>query len=175
MSTIRHARFPDDLEQVQNLFTELGQFIFDNILLRFGVGFDVHAKVAEWTAHMEEFSSPKGHLALASANSEIVAVGGLRTIGELVGEIKHVYVCPPFRGRGRGRGLLGHLGEQSVCMGHIVLRRDTAWFMVAAQALYRALGFREVSPYPESEVPTELHAFWVFMAKDLTALAHDRL
>jgi ribosomal protein S18 acetylase RimI-like enzyme len=171
MCKIYQADFSDDRQRVQEFFTELLQLVYDNVFQRFGVGFDVQAKVAEWMVQLQDFFPPNGCLLLTAVDSEVVGIGGLRTIGERVGEIKHFYVRPQFRRRGLGRKLLDSLVEQSVSMGHTVLRLDTGWFMEAAQVLYHSFGFRDIAPYPESEVPKELHHFWVFMEKHLTTQA----
>ena len=36
-------------------------------------------------------------------------------------------------------------------------------YMVEAHALYRSAGFKEIEEYPESEIPEEYRAHWVFM------------
>jgi GNAT superfamily N-acetyltransferase len=125
----------------------------DNIMKEFGVGFDFEARVDDYMEHLEIFSPPHGCLILAAVDSDVAGVGCIRTIGEQVGEVKHMYVSPRFRRQGLGRKLLGKLIGQSVAMGHTVLRLDSAWFMEAAHGLYRSFGFKEIGPYPESEVP----------------------
>jgi ribosomal protein S18 acetylase RimI-like enzyme len=169
MSTINQARFPEDRQYIEQLFKELAQFLYDNIYQRFGEGFDIEELVSGWMAQSHEFFHPKGYLVLASVDSEVVGVGGLRTIGENLGEIKHFYVRPRFRRCGLGRDMLNALLEHSLSIGHTVLRLDTGWFMEAAQALYHSFGFQDISPYLESEVPKEIYPFWVFMEKDLIA------
>jgi len=159
----------EDRQRAQELFTELLQYVNDNFIQKFGEGFDVQAKVAEWISRLQEFSPPNGSLVLAAVGTEVAGVGGLRNIGERMGEIKHFYVRPQFRRRGLGRKLLDNLLEQSISMGYTVLRLDTGWFMEAAQALYHSIGFKDVAPYPESEIPKEIQHLWVYMEKDLTA------
>ena len=39
--------------------------------------------------------------------------------------------------------------------------------MQAAQALYHSVGFKDIDPYPGTEVPVELHPYWIFMEKEL--------
>ncbi len=53
--------------------------------------------------------------------------------------------------------------EQARATGCDTLRLDSPTYMTAAHALYRALGFREVPPYAESEVPAAYHDRWIFM------------
>jgi len=64
---------------------------------------------------------------------------------------------------------LENLIERSREMGHKIIRLDTAWFMEAAQELYHSAGFKDIDPYPGTEVPEEVHPYWIFMEKDLTA------
>ena len=167
MCKLYQADFSQDRQHIRELFTELLQLLNDNIVQKFGVGFDFEARVANYMAQLQVFSPPNGRLVLAVVDSEVAGVGCIMTTGERMGEVKHMYVRPQFRRRGLGRKLLGNLVEQSVTMGHTVLRLDSAWFMEAAHALYRSFGFREIAPYPESEVPKEMHDFWIFMEKDL--------
>jgi hypothetical protein len=44
-------------------------------------------------------------------------------------------------------------------------RHDSPDFMTAAHALYRAHGFTAIAPYPESEIPDQYKAHWVFMER----------
>ena len=171
MCKLYQADFTEDRQLVRELFAEYLQWVNEYILQKLGVGFDVQAKVAEDMAQLQMFSPPDGRLVLAIVDSEVAGIGCIKTIGERVGEIKRMYVRPQFRRRGLGRKLLGNLVEQSVTMGHAVLRLDSAWFMEAAHALYHSFGFREIAPYPESEIPKEIQYLWVFMEKDLTAQA----
>jgi hypothetical protein len=43
------------------------------------------------------------------------------------------------------------------------IRLDSAAFMTAAHALYRANGFVDIDPYPGNEIPPEWRGRWVFM------------
>jgi len=171
MHTLFQADLSEDRQQIQELFTELLQWINDSFIQKLGVGFDVHSRLTEWMAGLEEFHPPNGCLVLVKVDSDVVGVGGVRTIGEGIGEVKHMYIRPQYRGRGLGRGLLEYVLDQSVSMGHKLIRIDTGWFMETAQNLYRSCGFREVTPYPESEVPSEIHHLWVFMEKRIEASA----
>jgi hypothetical protein len=52
-------------------------------------------------------------------------------------------------------------------IGYTTVRLDSTRFMAAAHSLYRSVGFHEIEPYSESEIPPELHHRWVFMEKVL--------
>ncbi len=170
MCKVYQADITRDRQRIKELFTELSLFILDNISQRFGVGTESDAQnwVVGWMADLEKFYSPKGGLMVAEVDNEIVGVCCLGSLEEQIGHIRHFYVQPQFRGRGLGRKIMENLIEQSKVMGHKIIRLDTGWFMEAAQALYYSAGFKNISPYPGTEVPEELHSYWIFMEKDLT-------
>ena len=96
----------------------------------------------------------------------------MRKIGEKVGEIKRMYVRPVFRGKGMGRTLLEKLIDEAQDCGYSKLRLDSGPFMKEAHGLYYSFGFRNIEPYPESEVlgediPKEISENWIFMEMDL--------
>ena len=78
-----------------------------------------------------------------------------------------MYVRPDFRGTGLGRALLDALLAEARQVGYATIRLDSAGFMKTAHALYRAAGFEEIEPYPESEIPPDFQKHWVFMQKRL--------
>jgi len=96
----------------------------------------------------------------------------MRKIGEKIGEIKRMYVRPVFRGRGIGRTLLEKLINGAQNFGYAKLRLDSGPFMKEAHGLYYSFGFRNIKPYPESEVlgeniPKVISENWIFMEMDL--------
>jgi GNAT superfamily N-acetyltransferase len=96
----------------------------------------------------------------------------MRKIGEKMGEIKRMYIRPRFRGKGIGRDLLERLINEALKFGYSKIRLDTGPFMKEAHGLYFSFGFRNIKPYPESEVlgdniPKEITENWVFMEKQL--------
>ena len=78
-----------------------------------------------------------------------------------------MFVRPAYRGQGVGRTLLQALLNAARVDGFTSIRLDSARFMLDAHALYRSFGFTDISPYPESEVPPQFHADWLFMARPL--------
>lgn len=84
-----------------------------------------------------------------------VGCGGVRRIadaedGSIRFEVKHLYLQPHTRGRGLGRALLVELELRSRELGatHMVL--DTRETQVAAVALYRASGYRDIPAYNDN-------------------------
>ncbi len=63
--------------------------------------------------------------------------------------------------------MLDWLVAPAQAAGYERIRLDSPDFMTAAHALYRSRGFHDIGPYPESEIPDERKAYWVFMRLDL--------
>ena len=91
----------------------------------------------------------------------------MRRIQKDVCEIKRLYVRPEFRRRGIGRALLEKLIAEAQEIGYPTVRLDSARFMEAAHSLYRSVGFHEIEPYTESEIPPEFRQHCIFMEKQL--------
>lgn len=70
----------------------------------------------------------------------------LRPVDALAGEVKRLYVRPAVRHRGVGRGLMIALIQEARAAGYAELHLETLPAMREAQALYRALGFCQVTP-----------------------------
>ena len=52
-------------------------------------------------------------------------------------------------------------------IGYETIRLDSTKYMTEAHNLYRSFGFQEIEPYPESEIPEEYYAHWVFMKNQI--------
>lgn len=128
---------------------------------------DIESMLETTLAELEVFSPPRGRILLAVQGSEAAGVACMRGIGEGIGEIKRMYVRPTFRRRGIGHALLDGLIGEARNAGYHRLRLDSGRFMKEAHSLYRSVGFQEIDPYPESELPEEFHPFMVFMEKRL--------
>ena len=134
----------------------------------FGFEQDVPAAVVHVMQHLAQFAPPAGRLLLVVEGEEVLGCGGVRPIDSGVAEIKRMYLRPEVRGQGLGRQLLDALLAAARQQGYREVRLDTDGLMSAAHQLYRAAGFVPCDPYPESEIPVELHERWLFMRRDLT-------
>jgi ribosomal protein S18 acetylase RimI-like enzyme len=63
------------------------------------------------------------------------------------GEIKRMYVRPPFRGRGFARMILNHLAAYAQANGIHLLRLETGIHQREAIALYESMGFYRIPPF----------------------------
>ena len=133
----------------------------------FGINIKVEPIVERDMNELHRFSPPKGRLLLVLADGQIVGLGGLRQIGEEIGEIKRMFVRPNCQGKGIGRTVLAALIEEARQIGYGKLRLDVGPYATSAQHLYRSAGFTSIEAYPESEVPSEFHTNWQFMEMSL--------
>jgi GNAT superfamily N-acetyltransferase len=77
--------------------------------------------------------------------------GGIKLVGTAYGEIKRMYVRPPFRGLGLGRRMLEHLTAYALKYGVEVLRLETGIYQPEARHLYERCGFQRIPPFGDYE------------------------
>lgn len=88
---------------------------------------------------------------------------GLKPLNVQIGEVKRFYVRSAYRRQGIGRALLTALIKEAQEARYIKLRLDHAPWARSAQYLYRSIGFQEIEPYSESEIPEQYHQQWYFL------------
>ncbi|MEN9561906.1 MAG: putative N-acetyltransferase YsnE [Chloroflexota bacterium] len=115
---------------------------------------------AEMASLPGEYTQPTGTLLLAYLNGEAAGTVASRKIGNGICEMKHMFVLPAFHGKGIGKALATELINRSRQMGYERMRLDTSMGQVAAQGLYRSLGFQEIEPY--YELPEEMRKSILF-------------
>jgi ribosomal protein S18 acetylase RimI-like enzyme len=91
-----------------------------------------------------EYASPTGFLLLAICDGETAGCVALRRLAVDTCEMKRLYACPAFRGRGIGRKLAEAVIGRGVMAGYQRMRLDTVDSMKEALSLYDSLGFREI-------------------------------
>jgi ribosomal protein S18 acetylase RimI-like enzyme len=155
----------DDLVRV--LFREYLDWAVPLVNREFGVGFEIDALLEGDMAGLDKFLPPRGRLLLAEHGGHVAGLGCMRQIRDGVGEIKRMYVRPQFRRLGIGRALAEGLIAEARAMGHRQVWLDSPRSWTAAHALYRSLGFEEIEPYAESEIPPDFWPHWIFMALPL--------
>ena len=75
--------------------------------------------------------------------------GGVQFFGTAYGELKRMFVRPPFRGLGLAKLMLEHL-EQYACDHNItILRLETGIHQKEAIGLYERVGYQSIPPFGE--------------------------
>lgn len=101
--------------------------------------------------HLEgKYGPPRGALILAAENGAAAGCIALREMDETRCELKRLYVCPAFRGRGLGRTLTDMIIARAREAGYREMLLDTLPFLRSARRIYRAAGFREIEKYNDS-------------------------
>ena len=167
MISVYQASTENDLADVREMFWEYLQWANARINEVFNVDFDIAAILEEDMQDIKKFYPPDGRLLLAREDDQAAGLACMRKIREDIGEVKRMYVREEFRGKGLGKLLIGELLKEAVEIGYPRIRLDSARFMVAAHSLYRSIGFYEIDPYPESEIPEDFQKYWIFMEKRL--------
>jgi GNAT superfamily N-acetyltransferase len=164
---IAQARAHVDAPCIRALFSEYLYWANARLNEEYGIDFDILAMIEQDMAGLEKFMPPGGRLLLARWNGQVAGLACMRELNAEMGEVKRMYVRPAMRRRGIGRALFGGLLNEARATGYRRMRLDSARYMVEAHTLYRSCGFHEIAPYPESEIPVEYQAYWVYMEKDL--------
>lgn len=141
---IRAARGPDEVEIVRRLFVEYATAL--------GIDLGFQGFPEELATLPGAYAAPRGTLLLAWVDGAPAGCVGLRPLDADTCELKRLFVRPAYRGRGLARQLSTAALAEARSRGYMRIRLDTLPTMVEAQALYRALGFREIGPYRASPV-----------------------
>ena len=95
-----------------------------------------------------EYALPEGRLLLAEYEGQLAGCVALHKVEPGICEMKRLYLRPQFRGKGLGRTLAERLIAEARQMGYRRMRLDTVEpVMKDAVAMYRVMGFREITPY----------------------------
>ena len=82
-------------------------------------------------------------------NDAPAGCGGIQLFDTAYGELKRMYVRPPFRRLGLGKLLLHHLADYARAHGVGLLRLETGIHQAEAISLYERMGFQRIPPFGE--------------------------
>jgi GNAT superfamily N-acetyltransferase len=165
MIEIRQADLPANVDDVRRLWLDYLLWGNDELERRHGFRLPVEGAVQRDISTIEKFQPPDGRLLVAFVDGEAVGTAAMRRIRSDTAEIKRMWVSPSKRRSGIGGGMVDRLLEAAREAGYERIVLDSPEFMTAAHDLYRSKGFGGVEPYPESEIPPELHSRWLFMER----------
>ncbi|GEB32263.1 MULTISPECIES: GNAT family N-acetyltransferase [Brevibacillus] len=128
-----------ELESVKQLFREYTESL--------GLDLGFQDFEAECESLPGKYAAPDGVLILALVDGEAAGCIALRKSEERICEMKRLYVRDRYRGLKIGRALVQKVIEAAEQLPYDFMRLDTLATMTSAQALYRAFGFSETTPY----------------------------
>ncbi len=163
---VREVAAEEDIEQVRRLVRAHGdarattpgvEYVYDDAARMPGV-----------------YAPPRGGIWLAVAGDVGVGCVALRPIDRRVAEVKRMFVDAEWRGRGVGRALMDAVIAGARLREYATLRLGTLDDMLAAQALYRSLGFAPVERYrPDELMDTRFFELSLLSREALTAERAD--
>lgn len=130
---------PDQLPAVRELFLEYADSL--------GVDFNFQGFDQELAGLPGKYAPPSGRLLLAMDGQRAAGCVAVRELEAGIGEMKRLYVRPPFRRQGAGRQLAVATVVAAREIGYQRLRLDTLATLKPALALYESLGFQRIAPY----------------------------
>lgn len=141
--TIVHAADRTHLDAAKQLFQEYANSLSVNLCFQ---NFD-----AELAGLPGDYAPPRGALLVARSDAHWAGCCALRPLDTVdypnAGEMKRLFVQPPFRGSGLGRALAEAILDEARNAGYACVLLDTLSDMESARALYEELGFVEIPPY----------------------------
>ena len=127
------------LESIKELFIEYANSL--------GVDLAFQGFEEELNSLPGKYSAPEGCILLAEVNGYAAGSVALRKISQEICEMKRLYVRNDFRGMGIGKLLANRIIKKACELGYSQMRLDTLPTMIAAQVMYRELGFYEIESY----------------------------
>jgi putative acetyltransferase len=135
MSTIVVAESPDT-EDAMTLIAELEAQLVPLYPRESRHGYDVEKLLREGVAFF-----------VIRHDRVAAGCGGVQLFGRAYGEVKRMYVRPPFRGLGLAKLMLRHLAGYARESGVGLLRLETGIHQHEAIGLYERMGFRRIAPF----------------------------
>ena len=114
---------------------------------RFPQGFDPGDALG---AGASPLAPPDGTFLVGRLDEQVVACGGVQSLGGGVAEIKRMWVADGIRGGGVGRRLLAELEARAAGLGHRTVRLDTNGTLAEAIALYERCGYEPIERYNDN-------------------------
>jgi len=167
MIDINQASLPEDLKCVQDLLRQYLEWVGYQLREMNNEVVDIDTMMHRSISELDTYMPPEGRLLLAQYHSSSAGIVFMKKSRHDSCEIKRMFVVPEFRGCGIGQALLDHVIEDARFEGYSYILLDSVEFMQQAQSLYRSRGFKQIDPYPESEMTDSLSKYLIYMSLDM--------
>ena len=144
---------PEARQAMEHYFAELDA--------RFPSGFDHGDALDEGAVTMR---GPTGDFIVAHDGETPVSCGGIQRIDDQTGEVKRMWVAPPWRGTGLGWRTLAHLEDRVRSLGYRRVVLDTNATLTEAISMYERAGYQAIECYNDNPYADR------WFAKDLDAV-----
>jgi GNAT superfamily N-acetyltransferase len=134
------------------LIAEYLRWVASSAATSYGLSFDVDAMVTSDLEDRAKFYPPDGRFYVIRHSNTFVGVGCLKRLTPKIAEVQRMYVQPHVRGIGAGRRLIEQLLTDARAIGYEGVRLESLKFLSAAHALYKSVGFVEITPYAENSM-----------------------
>lgn len=162
------AETPEEVDAVRHLSRAFRQWLYDNYPAE-RQQVDLYYNPEKFEALLAELPNiharPQGAMFLARLNGENVGCVMQHEIAPGISEMKRLFVSEKARGSGAALALCQASLAQAKEDGYGMMRLDTGYRQIAAQKLYRRLGFRERDAY--YTVPDDLKPILAFFEREL--------
>jgi GNAT superfamily N-acetyltransferase len=163
-ATIASVAAVTDRPELEAIVREYLETVAPRFRTRLGDAFDPAAMATATLGNLPAYLPPRGRLLLAHGeHGALLGTCFLRMVRADTAELKRLFVRPAARGLGLGRALAHRAVAEAEEMAAKRLLLDTGVWMTEVLALYRAMGFREIARYPESENPAEVADLLVYL------------
>lgn len=142
---IDQAETPEQIATIRCLFGEYAAWL--------GIDLSYQRFDEELAALPGDYAFPRGRLLLATDAGGPAGCVALRPLGDLVCEMKRLFVRPNHQGHGLGRALAERVIREARSIGYATMRLDTLPFMRSAIQLYTSLGFVRCCAYYDTPLP----------------------
>lgn len=139
-------------DAARELIGEYLRWIASVAAASYGLSFDVDAMIASDIEDRAKFYPPSGRFYVIRRESANVGVGCLKRLTPSIAEIQRMYIQPHARGLGAGRLLLEQLLADARAIGYDAVRLESLKFLSAAHALYKSVGFADITPYADNSM-----------------------
>jgi ribosomal protein S18 acetylase RimI-like enzyme len=145
------------VEAERPLHFEAARGLFEEYAAQLGVDLCFQGFASELTRLSDMYGPPSGCLLLIMSAGVAVGCGAVRSFAPKACEMKRLYIRPSARGASLGRCMAESLVQRARSLGYEKMLLDTLPGMLAAQSLYRSLGFQETAPYYDNPLSNAVY------------------
>lgn len=157
-----------DAKTAETLLREYMRGHLDEIGARLGVDLSVSDALSADLLSLHEHGNQDWGMLLARDDTGApVGCVVLRSLGDDMVEMRHLYVRPHRRGAGLGRRLAEAALAAAELAGATTVRLTVNAAAETALHLYAALGFHDIGPYLGAEITDPTARHWVFLERRL--------